>query len=210
MPLGGNLFLRYPICSLNLAPYIVVGGGAAWDGTCIGYGNVGGGVEYRVTKNIGLFVDGRYFYGGSGNVANLRSGPSFRILNLARRREILPASMPEKAVSGLPHRRTCLLAAVQQARHGADIEDRFCDERTDIHKLLFLPLGGIVLRAMGVITQWPQAIERRKTIPQNIPSLNPPRDSAFTWRDISAPAFSQMAKSLSDAALRGHGGVSYS
>lgn len=77
MPLGGNLFLRYPICSLNLAPYIVVGGGAAWDGTCIGYGNVGGGVEYRVTKNIGLFVDGRYFYGGSGNVANLRSGLRF-------------------------------------------------------------------------------------------------------------------------------------
>ncbi len=77
MPLAGNFFFRYPICSLNLAPYVMVGGGAAWDGTTIGYGNVGGGLEYRITKNIGLFVDGRYFYGGSGNVANLRSGLRF-------------------------------------------------------------------------------------------------------------------------------------
>lgn len=74
MPLGGNVFFRYPICSLNLAPYAMVGGGAAWDGTTIGYGNVGGGVEYRITKNLGIFADGRYFYGGTGNVANLRSG----------------------------------------------------------------------------------------------------------------------------------------
>lgn len=77
MPLGGNLFFRYPICSLNLAPYVMVGGGFGWDGTTIGYGNVGGGLEYRLTNNIGLFVDGRYFYGGTGNVANLRSGLRF-------------------------------------------------------------------------------------------------------------------------------------
>ena len=74
LPLAGNFFLRYPICSLNLAPYVMVGGGAAWDGDCLGYGNVGGGLEYRITKNIGIFADGRYFYGGVGNVANLRSG----------------------------------------------------------------------------------------------------------------------------------------
>lgn len=74
MPLGGNFIVRYPICSLNLAPYAMVGGGAAWDGTTLGYGNVGGGLEYRLTKNVGLFADGRYFYGGPGNVANLRSG----------------------------------------------------------------------------------------------------------------------------------------
>lgn len=77
MPLSGNLFLRYPICSLNLAPYVMVGGGAAWDGTTVGFGNVGAGLEYRFTKNIGIFVDSRYFYGGSGNVANLRSGLRF-------------------------------------------------------------------------------------------------------------------------------------
>ena len=77
LPLAGNFFIRYPICAINLAPYVMVGGGAGWDGTCIGYGNVGGGLEYRFTNNIGLFVDGRYFYGGSGNVANLRSGLRF-------------------------------------------------------------------------------------------------------------------------------------
>ena len=74
LPLGGNFFIRYPICSINLAPYVMVGGGAAWDGTTLGYGNVGGGLEYRLTKNIGIFADGRYYYGGPGNVANLRSG----------------------------------------------------------------------------------------------------------------------------------------
>lgn len=77
MPVSGNLFLRYPICSWNLAPYIMVGGGAGWDGTMVGFGNVGGGLEYRFTDNIGVFVDSRYFYGGSGNVANLRSGLRF-------------------------------------------------------------------------------------------------------------------------------------
>jgi hypothetical protein len=74
LPLAGNFFIRYPICSLNLAPYAMVGGGAAWDGTCVGYGNVGGGLEYRFTPNVGLFADGRYFYGGPGNVGNFRSG----------------------------------------------------------------------------------------------------------------------------------------
>jgi opacity protein-like surface antigen len=74
MPLSGNLFLRYPICSLNLAPYLIVGGGAAWDGNAIGFGNVGAGLEYRFTNNIGIFVDSRYFYGGTGNVGNLRGG----------------------------------------------------------------------------------------------------------------------------------------
>jgi len=74
LPLGGNFFIRYPICSINLAPYVMVGGGAAWDGTTLGYGNVGGGLEYRITKNLGIFADGRYYYGGPGNVANLRSG----------------------------------------------------------------------------------------------------------------------------------------
>ncbi len=77
LPLGGNFFVRYPICAWNLAPYAMVGGGAGWDGTTIGYGNVGAGLEYRFTDHVGLFVDGRYFYGGSGDVANVRSGLRF-------------------------------------------------------------------------------------------------------------------------------------
>ena len=80
LPLSGNLFLRYPICSINLAPYIIVGGGGTWstaDGKGTGFGNVGAGLEYRLTKNIGIFSDGRYFYGGVGNVADLRAGLRF-------------------------------------------------------------------------------------------------------------------------------------
>ncbi len=61
----GNLFLRYPICSLSLAPYAMVGGGGAYgSGKGYGFGNVGGGLEYRVTDNIGLFSDARYVYSG--------------------------------------------------------------------------------------------------------------------------------------------------
>ncbi len=60
LPLAGNFFVRYPICSLNLAPYAMVGGSGTWNGHGTGYGNVGAGVEYRFTDNIGVFVDGRY------------------------------------------------------------------------------------------------------------------------------------------------------
>ena len=60
----GNLFLRYPICSWNLAPYAMVGGGAAYGSgrSGHGFGHVGGGLEYRVTDNIGLFSDARWVY----------------------------------------------------------------------------------------------------------------------------------------------------
>ncbi len=60
----GNLFIRYPICAINLAPYAMVGGGAAYgDGRRgHGFGHVGGGLEYRVTQNIGLFSDARWIY----------------------------------------------------------------------------------------------------------------------------------------------------
>ena len=79
MPCNGNLFFRYPICSWNLAPYAMVGGGADFQNNraTVGYGNVGVGLEYRLTKNVGIFSDGRYFYGGSGNAANIRGGVRF-------------------------------------------------------------------------------------------------------------------------------------
>ena len=79
MPVNGSLFFRYPICAWNLSPYAMVGGGADFqrDRASVGYGNVGIGLEYRLTNNVGLFSDGRYFYGGSGNVANIRGGVRF-------------------------------------------------------------------------------------------------------------------------------------
>lgn len=59
----GNVFLRYPICSWNLSPYAVAGlGGLYGSSTSILAGTVGGGLEYRFTDNIGLFVDARWIY----------------------------------------------------------------------------------------------------------------------------------------------------
>ena len=62
----GNLFLRYPICSWNLAPYVVAGIGGLYGDKSNGTfaGTVGGGLEYRFTKNIGIFSDARWLYNG--------------------------------------------------------------------------------------------------------------------------------------------------
>jgi hypothetical protein len=78
---SGNLFLRYPICSINLAPYILAGGGAAYGDrhSGHGFGNVGGGLEYRVTNNVGIFSDARYVYSSEDpkNACQVRSGLRF-------------------------------------------------------------------------------------------------------------------------------------
>ena len=59
----GNVFLRYPICSWNVAPYAVVGlGGIYGNGKSALAGTVGGGLEYRVTDHIGIFTDARWLY----------------------------------------------------------------------------------------------------------------------------------------------------
>lgn len=64
----GNLFLRYPICSWNLSPYAMVGGGALYGSSKgVGIGHVGGGLEYRFNDNVGLFTDARWLFTGNGN-----------------------------------------------------------------------------------------------------------------------------------------------
>jgi hypothetical protein len=83
---AGNLILRYPICQWNLAPYLLVGGGAQYGNVPNitnpalpgvryrmagqGFGHVGGGLEYRVTETIGLFSDARYLFSGVDGLAN--------------------------------------------------------------------------------------------------------------------------------------------
>jgi hypothetical protein len=61
---SAHLFLRYPIESLRLAPYAVVGGGTCYASGLTGHGSgdMGGGVEYRFNRNLGLFSEARYFY----------------------------------------------------------------------------------------------------------------------------------------------------
>lgn len=55
----GTFQIRYPICSWNLAPYVLVGGGANLDSRSYGNVQVGGGLEWRPWRHLGFFVDGR-------------------------------------------------------------------------------------------------------------------------------------------------------
>jgi len=106
---AAHLILRYPICQWNLAPYVMIGGGAQYgnvpnidygggisraiaagaaEATAAGFptqaqavrsnyrmagqgfGSVGGGLEYRLTQNIGMFSDLRYLFSGVDGLAN--------------------------------------------------------------------------------------------------------------------------------------------
>jgi hypothetical protein len=77
--LQGQLIGRLPIDSLHLAPYAMVGGGATWgNNRGQGNGNVGGGLEYRINRGLGLFGDYRWLYGSNGLSENLfRAGVRF-------------------------------------------------------------------------------------------------------------------------------------
>lgn len=58
----GHLFLRYPFC-WGLSPYAMVGIGKIYGSNpSIGGGDVGGGLEWRFTENVGLFWDGAWIY----------------------------------------------------------------------------------------------------------------------------------------------------
>ncbi|MEA3187877.1 MAG: hypothetical protein QOD99_1707 [Chthoniobacter sp.] len=62
---GGNVFFRYPIDAICLAPYVYLGGDAMIDGEDWAEAHAGGGLEYRVIPNkLGVFVDGRFSYLG--------------------------------------------------------------------------------------------------------------------------------------------------
>ena len=77
--LQGQVIGRLPIESLHLAPYAMVGGGATWgNNRGQGNGNVGGGLEYRINRGLGLFGDYRWLYGNNGLSENLfRAGVRF-------------------------------------------------------------------------------------------------------------------------------------
>ena len=72
--LGGYAIFRYPIESLRLAPYALVGGGAGLGNFSYGYANMGGGFEFRITPNIGTFVDSRWYIGNPANGSDIRAG----------------------------------------------------------------------------------------------------------------------------------------
>ena len=57
---SGNLILRLPIGETGLAPYIFGGGGYHFEEIKQSFGQAGGGLEFRFTQHVGLFVDARY------------------------------------------------------------------------------------------------------------------------------------------------------
>jgi hypothetical protein len=57
---SGNLYLRFPIDSVHLAPYIYGGGGYQFYPGDTEFGQFGAGLDIRVTHHWGLFVDARY------------------------------------------------------------------------------------------------------------------------------------------------------
>lgn len=79
---GGDLVLRYPIRSICLAPYFIGGGGCDSDGENRGYGEVGGGLEYRIESwdCMGIFADAMYHFSDDSHhdFTTARLGIKFR------------------------------------------------------------------------------------------------------------------------------------
>ena len=52
--------LRLPLGQSGFAPYALAGGGYQFDMAKVWFGQVGGGIEYRFTRNMGVFLDARW------------------------------------------------------------------------------------------------------------------------------------------------------
>ena len=57
-----SLIGRLPLGRSGFAPYIYGGGGHQFDPIELNYLHAGGGLEYRFTRRLGLFVDARYVF----------------------------------------------------------------------------------------------------------------------------------------------------
>ncbi len=73
----GTVIARYPI--ERVAPYVLAGVGGRFDSENVANVQVGGGIEFRVTRNVGLFTDGRYVFNEEhvNDVTMVRSGLRF-------------------------------------------------------------------------------------------------------------------------------------
>ncbi len=80
---NGDIVLRAPIHSICLAPYILVGGGADVDGSCLGEWHAGAGLEARFDSLncLGIFADGTYNWHNSSDrdYTQVRVGLKFRL-----------------------------------------------------------------------------------------------------------------------------------
>jgi hypothetical protein len=57
---SANLILRLPLGESGFAPYIFGGGGHQFDPARVWFGQAGGGMEYRFTPHVGVFLDARW------------------------------------------------------------------------------------------------------------------------------------------------------
>lgn len=57
---SGNLIVRLPLGQSGFAPYAFGGGGHQFDLARASFAQVGAGMEYRFTPNIGTFLDARW------------------------------------------------------------------------------------------------------------------------------------------------------
>lgn len=76
-----SLVARYPIESLCIAPYLLVGGGLTTNGSTDGNYHVGGGIEAHLTNNMGIFADGKYHFeeNDKSDFVLVRVGLKFRL-----------------------------------------------------------------------------------------------------------------------------------
>jgi hypothetical protein len=75
---AGSIIARYPIEQFHVAPYLLGGIGGSFNG--VDQFNVlgGGGLDVRITRNIGVFSDGRYVWTDKTNDYGLiRAGLRF-------------------------------------------------------------------------------------------------------------------------------------
>lgn len=72
----GSLILRYPITSICVAPYVMVGGGFSTNSDQEGDYHVGGGIEARFESLncLGVFADGAYHFADDGDFTIVRLG----------------------------------------------------------------------------------------------------------------------------------------
>lgn len=57
---SASLIARFPLGESGFAPYVYLGGGRQFDPIELSFGQAGGGLEFRFTPNVGLFLDARY------------------------------------------------------------------------------------------------------------------------------------------------------
>lgn len=76
---SANVIIRIPIESVRLAPYIYGGGGRQFDPSTRWFGQIGGGLEFRITPEFGIFTDARYVIPDEANEIGLaRVGARFK------------------------------------------------------------------------------------------------------------------------------------